>query len=314
MAPKETAFSARFRRALKLGVALAMVLGTLALLDARLPVEQLAHARLDWLLAGLAAWTFAHLAAAARWRFTAQRMGAPITAGFAVAQAYLAALLNQTFPFGVGGDAVRVARHGASLGRGKSGYGSALSVYLIDRAGGQATLAIVTCLTAPHWLSSRRMIAIGSTAALLALALGGALLTRFLAARSTRLSAWLAELRAAWWSQGAWIVQLALSCAVIAGCLGTYFCAARALSVDFSPSDLARIGPLVLTAMALPIGALGFGPREAASTALFAAQGLSPGEGALVAIVYGLLGVVGALPAIPLSLRVRSERRATDHG
>lgn len=286
--------------ALKLALAALLLYTTLRLLDAKLPFASLKTIRVPWLLAGFAAFTLAQAASILRWHFTASRMNAEISLRVALVEGYLATLLNQTLPFGVGGDALRIARHGAKLNLGSAGYGRALRTHVVERAAGQAVLVSFACAAglawAPSWPTAVAIAGTVSLVALLCLFAWG----RRSAGMQARLSSWLDEAHAALFARGALAIQIALSTLIIVGCLLAYFCAALSLEVALSAGDVLRIGPLVLAAMALPVGAGGFGPREAASAALFSASALDPGRGTLVSLVYGGLSLLAALPALPL--------------
>ncbi len=299
---KPSATRSRALLALKVAVAILLLFGTLRVLDAKLPLHALAKIKPRWLVAGIATGTLAQLASALRWRFTASRMGAPISMRFAIVECYVASLLNQILLFGIGGDALRITRHGASLNRGATGYGLALRTHVVERVAGQLVLATFACLAAMAWAPS-----IPATLAIAGVAIVAGLLAAFIwrhRAKSTRsrLVRWLDEAHSALFAKNAWHIQLGLSGVIIVGCLLTYFCAALALDVQLSLREVLRIGPLVLTAMALPLSIGGFGPREAASAALFSASALDPGRGTLVALVYGVLSLLATLPAIPFWL------------
>ncbi len=291
--------------ALKLILAILLLVVTLKLLDAKLPLQSLAHIKFRWVLLGIAAWTVAQFASALRWRFTAERMQAPISMRFAVVECYIASLLNQTLLFGVGGDAMRITRHGASLKLGSAGYALALRTHLVERVAGQTVLALFACLGAMAWMPSVPSALLIACAAVLMCLLASVLWRRNDDLRlhtPTRLLAWLDEAHSALFVRNAWRIQLGLSTVIIVGCLSAFFCAALALEVELSLRDVLRIGPLVLAAMALPLGAGGFGPREVASAALFSANALDPGRGTLVSLLYGFMSVLASLPAIPLWL------------
>jgi len=279
------------------------------MLRANVHFEQLANVQAAWVVAGFTACSLAQVAGCLRFHFTAARMRAPLSARAAFALGYIALLLNQILLFGMAGDAVRIARHGALLQQGSAGYGRALRVHAVDRMSGQVSVFLLFALTTPQW------IARGSTP--LAVGLFFALLLGFATVLRERvrhtLRSWFDEARAAMFVRGAPAVQLGLSSLVTAGCLGTYFCAARAVSVELSFAQLLSIGPLVLTAMSLPIGVGGWGPREAASAALFSASDLDPGKGLLVAVVYGVIGLIAALPALPLWLFSRTAIEGAAH-
>lgn len=68
----------------------------------------LAHADIAWLLVALALTVPMQVLSALRWSFTCGRLGNPLPLRRAVAEYYLASLLNMTLPGGVTGDAARI--------------------------------------------------------------------------------------------------------------------------------------------------------------------------------------------------------------
>jgi uncharacterized membrane protein YbhN (UPF0104 family) len=118
-----------------------------------------------------------------------------------------------------------------------------------------------------------------------------------LAAGAVVLAGHLPELaRSGLLSPGTRGMILLASTVVLAGNLLLFVVAARAAGAN---APLVRLAPLLLlalTAMALPLNIGGWGPREAATTWAFAATGLDARQGLTMALVFGLLAFVAALP------------------
>ena len=80
-----------------------------------------------------------------------------------------------------------------------------------------------------------------------------------------------------------------------------------------SRSAVAAIALLVLTASAIPINVGGWGPREAASGAVFALAGIGGAAGVEVSTAYGVLALIavapGGLVLLTDRIRARRERR-----
>ena len=78
--------------------------------------------------------------------------------------------------------------------------------------------------------------------------------------------------------------------------------AARTAGVDVSPARVLPLGLIVLLAAAVPTNIAGWGPREGAAAWAFGAAGLGAATGATVAVVYGVMVLVAALPGAVLLL------------
>lgn len=265
--------------------------------------------QLPWVWLGLSTTLVQYLASALRWQFTANRLQLNMTLGQALREVYAASLLNVMLPGGLAGELSRVAHHGARAQQGWTGYGRSARIVLVDRLSNQAGLWLLMCASMAAW---RAWSALGLAlmAAALLLALGWAGL-RWGPTSRPWLSAWLTELKASWFSDAAWVRQVALSLSVNLGCMAMFACATLATSTSVDAGLLVRTVPPLLLAMSLPVSVAGFGIREWTSAGLFSAAGLDPATGALVAVLYGLLSVLGALPGVAFVTHfTRSVRRA----
>jgi uncharacterized membrane protein YbhN (UPF0104 family) len=97
-------------------------------------------------------------------------------------------------------------------------------------------------------------------------------------------------------SSGERVGILTASVGVLAGHLATFVIAARAVGSTASLAQLAPLLLLALLAMTLPLNIGGWGPREGATAWAFGAAGLGASLGLTVAVVYGMLAFVAALP------------------
>jgi glycosyltransferase 2 family protein len=89
---------------------------------------------------------------AVRWRFTAGRLGHHLGYGTAVAEYYLASLLNLALPGGVGGDAVRAARAGAARPVGSAVTGPViLRAVVLERLAGQMAFLLLATIGIALW-------------------------------------------------------------------------------------------------------------------------------------------------------------------
>lgn len=90
--------------------------------------------------------------------------------------------------------------------------------------------------------------------------------------------------------------MLLSSLAVLGGYLLMFWVAARAAGAEVGPLRLLPLAMLALIAMGLPLNVGGWGPREGVTAWAFGAAGLGAGTGLSVAVVYGVLSFVAALP------------------
>lgn len=265
---------------------------------------RIAAAEPRWLLAGLALVQLQIVLSAVRWRCTAARLGHRLGCGLVVREYYVASLLNQVLPGGIGGDAARVVRNrspaDASLSRVAQGV-------VLERLAGQCSLIAVTLAGVVLWPllldeppPRAGLLALGGAIGIALLAAAGvsslaAFGTPVLARRAARV--WPLVVRC-WFDDGMWLVQGALSVAVTAAYVGTFVLAALAVGEPLPPAGWLTVVPLALASMLLPISIGGWGLREAAAAALWPLVGLAPGAGVATSVVYGLLSLLGSLPAI----------------
>lgn len=289
----------------------AAVAGRLAALDAR------------WVAAALALSVLQVAASAWRWRFTLRRLGGDLPLSTAVSEYYLATFLNQLLPGGVAGDVTRAwrnARAGGGADRSGAGDGPgedspgpgrrAVSAVLLERASGQAAMALVALASAGVLAAP----AAGAWAWLLVAAVPGGVL--LVAPRVWRpfsrvpaVAAFARDARRGLLARDALPVQLVTSLGVVGSYLGVFLLGAAALGVETSPWRLAPLVAPVLLAMLLPVTVAGWGVRETAAAALWGAVGLGAADGVAISVTYGLLVLVSALPGGVILLASVSRRR-----
>ena len=289
----------------------AAVLGLLwAAIDVPAALARIAGAEPRWLLAGLAAVQLQILLSAVRWRVTAARLGHRLGMRRVVREYYVASLLNQVLPGGIGGDAARVVRNRAPVHAPTARVAQGV---VLERLAGQCALLLVTLAGVALWpllldepppragllaLAAALLVVLG-----VALAVAG--LTAFGPPRLARFAAGVRPaLRRCWFEDGMWLVQGVLSLAVTAGYLAAFAFAALAVGAPLPPVGWLTVVPLALASMLLPISIGGWGLREAAAAALWPLVGLSAESGVAASVVYGLLSLVGSLPAILFLARV----------
>lgn len=240
---------------------------------------------------------------AARWLVVARAVGLRLSPRRAVADYYLAQLLNAVLPAGILGDAHRAVRHGRANGD----LGRGVRAVVLERLAGQAVLALAvaalvltlpSALWGPGWAA-----ALSSLGLVVALAVPTAAALRVPRLRASRAGRFLAasvrDARTA--LVGRAPAVLALSAAALAGHVALFLVAAHAAGAQVPPPRLVPLALLALAAMSLPVNVGGWGPREAAAGAAFGAAGLGSGLGVTVSVVYGLLALVAALPGLAVA-------------
>ncbi|MFL1376480.1 MULTISPECIES: lysylphosphatidylglycerol synthase domain-containing protein [unclassified Nocardiopsis] len=237
---------------------------------------------------------------AARWRVVARAVGLRLSPARAVADYYLALLLNALLPAGILGDAHRAIGHGRANGD----LGRGVRAVVLERLAGQAVLSLAVAvlvltlpstLWGPGWGTAVPSLLLLATAAALLAAL--ARVPRLRASRAGRfLAATVRDVRTGLLGRAPAV--LALSAAALAGHVSLFLVAAHLVGVDAPPLRLVPLALLALAAMSLPVNVGGWGPREAATAAAFGAAGLGAEQGVTVSVVYGLLALVAALPGL----------------
>lgn len=254
-----------------------------------------------------------------RWRLTAQQLGVPLGFRTALAEYYLATLLNQLLPGGVMGDANRAWRH-ARTTTGTAGRGtSAWHAVLIERVSGQFALLLVALLalvTAPSLRAALARVldsdssAAGSMttfamttliAALMALTLGWLWWRR----RPAVLASLTTALRQALFAREVLLKQLLASLLIVVSYVAVYLCCLLMLGSATHPGEALPLIPWVLLAMALPLSIAGWGVREGAAALLWSAAGLDPAQGVAIAIAYGVVVLLSSLPGALVLFRQR---------
>ncbi|WP_405534547.1 flippase-like domain-containing protein [Streptomyces sp. NBC_00075] len=244
-----------------------------------------------------------------RWALVARSLRIKLPLGTATADYYRSLFLNAALPGGVLGDVHRAVRHGQSAGD----VGRGVRAVVLERAAGQIALlavgaAVLLTQPSPVMAEARRVALMAAFAAVGALAVVVAIRMNrapSVAARKARaVRAVLAEARGALLSrENAPGVALS-SVIVLSGHLGMFVVAARVAGSSATAAELLPLAVLALLAMGLPLNVGGWGPREGVTAWAFGAAGLGASMGLSVAVVYGVLSFVAALPgAVVLVVR-----------
>ena len=300
------------RRLIRLALPVALLALLWQLADGPAVLARLAGSDPGWLLAALVMTNLQTVLSALRWRLTAARLGLPLPLGSAVGEYYLGALVNQTLPGGVLGDAARAVRSR------KAGLRTATQAVVIERLAGQIALFLVTLtglaltvafpLTLPLPTGAARLpLILGASVAILGLALWAiARLKPQLSARLDR-AVWQPVCQAVL-ARAVWPQQAALGLAIVGCNLLTFDFCARATGTVLPPLAVLTLVPLILTAMLVPLSVSGWGLREGAAVALLPLGGIPPEAALAASVAFGGVILAGSLPgALVLARRSRAD-------
>jgi uncharacterized membrane protein YbhN (UPF0104 family) len=274
-----------------------------------------------------------------RWALVARALRIELPLGPAVAGYYRALFLNAALPGGVLGDVHRAVRHG----RGAGDLGRGVRAVVLERAAGQAALAVfgavvLVTLPSPVRDQARHVVPLAALAALGGLAVAAAVrmsrggtgngpLSRRtgpdgtgngpLSRRSGADGTGNGPLSRRTGPDGAvkkprprpaWPGIVLSSAVVLAGHLAMFVLAARVAGSTASVAVLLPLAVLALLVMGLPLNVGGWGPREGVTAWSFGAAGLGAANGLTVAVVYGVLGLAASLPGALTLLPGRAPR------
>ena len=215
---------------------------------------------------------------------------------------YVGVFFNQTLPSSVGGDAVRMIlarKHGLSLQ-------GAVNGVMLERVVNVFGLIVLVVATQPFLLAR-----IGDNPAkfvfpaLAAVAVAGIVFLMLLDRIPERYRRWSLVRGAANLAGDSKRLSLAPARAMAAvgfGILGmvllslmVYFIA-LSLGIAVSPIDCLVLVPPVMLIASVPISIAGWGLRETAMVAAFGFVGVAEGDAFVLSLLFGLAGIVAALP------------------
>lgn len=303
---RDTPATRRLLAVVRVLVPIVLLAAAWRIVDGPAALDRLARAEPGWLAAAFLAAHVQIVLSALRWRLTAARLGVAIPARRAIADYYLAQLLNQTLPGGVVGDVARAVRTRAGADLVRAGQ-----AVVIERMAGQIALGLVTAtglVVAVAVPGGIVLPAVGgddlAQGVAAAIAVAAALALGLLAVRRLRraVASFLDATRRALLAPGVWQRQLALGLSIVAANLATFAFAARATGTDLPLEGVLVLVPLVLTAMLLPLSVGGWGFREGAAAALFPLVGAAASAGLAASIAFGLVVLAAALPGLAVLL------------
>ena len=265
---------------------------------------QIQSFHLGWLSLALSVTVVQIALSAWRWRFTAGRLGLPLSWRRALSDYYLASFANQSLPGGVLGDAWRAQRHARISGR----QGAAWRAVILERASGQVLVglfSLVALVLMPAWRQALASFAMSSI--LLALSM---LIVVSVAVVRLVWQRWPEAIASLWddmmlavLARKAWPWQFLSSLLIVASYALVFALAARAIGVSLPLSQLMLTALPVLLAMLIPVSVAGWGWREALAGALWFSLGQPPEQGIAVSVAYGAVVALGATPGVLVWLR-----------
>ncbi|MEQ1570733.1 MAG: lysylphosphatidylglycerol synthase transmembrane domain-containing protein [Myxococcota bacterium] len=249
--------------------------------------RSLADVRPGWVIAAAALGPLQVGLSAERWRDLSGALGRPLPRGWAWRQVALSVVLNQLLPGGLAGDAVRAWR-ASGVGAEPAGLGASARAVVADRLVGlMVHLAAVGVGLALWSAASPGTIPAGAVAVsgATALVLAGLVVAGPLAP----------DLRVALAPAGAGPRIVGASVVLTASFVVGFGWCGLALGAPLGPTALAAV-PLVMLAMALPIGFGGFGIREATAVVVLPRCGVGAEAAVAIAALYGVSAALGSLP------------------
>jgi glycosyltransferase 2 family protein len=266
--------------------------------DGETALRHLAAAKPGWLAAALAALTLQTVLSALRWRLTAARLGIALGRRAALAEYYLAQLVNQVLPGGVLGDAGRAVRARAQAGLLASGQAvlferltGQVALFAVFAVGVVATQGVPGGFDGPAWLLGPAVLAVAVGAALVLWVSGSA--PPGSAERGPgaafRYAVAAPEIRAR---------QVFLSLGTALCNIAAFAFCAAAIGLTLTPPAAQVLVPLILLSMLIPLTISGWGLREGAAASLLPLAGATAAQGLAASIAFGLAIIIAALPGL----------------
>ncbi|MEP3636499.1 MAG: lysylphosphatidylglycerol synthase transmembrane domain-containing protein [Paracoccaceae bacterium] len=257
--------------------------------------DRLRGADLGWLGVALIALTASTIMMARRWQIVAAALEIEIGYVKAVAEYYIAQLVNIILPGGVAGDITRAVRV-----RKKGDMVRAAQSVAAERIVGQVNMfalmafGFLGALVLPGGLAWPKIAWLGIACVTIA-----GIVAVSIAGRSGATARFLALTIDLIKKPSLFGCALATNLCLI---LSLYACA-RATGTIIPAEGLVTLIPLILSSMLIPLSVGGWGWREGAAAALFPLIGATASAGIATGIAYGAMMMVAALPALFFILR-----------
>jgi uncharacterized membrane protein YbhN (UPF0104 family) len=285
--------SPRLRTAARVGAALAVVGGTLAVVGVGPFLRGIASVSPAIVVVAVVLAAVATAAAAWRWRIVSAGFGLTLAWGEAVTACYRSQFLNTVLPGGVVGDIHRALVQGRRHDR----VDLAARAVAAERIAGQLVQGVLTVaillpfglissLAPLAWAGGAAAALLGVAAVVVAVIPRG----RRLIGREYRM------LRPLLVRPLAILGVVVTSVLVVAAHVTVFVVAGVAAGVDRDVGDLVLVALVVLAASAIPLSVGGWGPREAVAASAFAVIGLGAGAGLAVSTTFGVLAMAAVAP------------------
>jgi len=286
-----------------------LLFAVLFFIDLDILFERIASLDPIWVSIALLATLPQYFLSAARWQLTAERLGAKLLFRVALPEYYLAVLTNQLLPGGILGDATRAVRHGHRLKTRDSSlrYGPAIRAVIFERASGQLILFIFMLAGLFFWPTMPQgqmsSIEIGGTVLFFVLIVGALLFILIKGPfRHSRFGistlVFFKQAGHALLARDVVFLQFLYSLSVLTTYLFCFYCAARAIGIAMSFSEVVAFVPAILLSMTIPITIAGWGIREASAAAIWGLANLTPTNGVAISVTYGIIVLLSAMPGI----------------
>lgn len=287
--------TARRKGLMQLALSTGLLLALSLVVDMREIGNHLSQLDPRWALAAVAALILQIALLAWRWRFTALRLGMWMSCRHALREYYFGVFLNQLLPGGILGDVSRAWRHARLTTRTRT----AVHAVVLERVIVQATMvgiALASLTAIPALRPAMQTYWLWAAIAVVTVVLAAWVLRALLPAIRTAITGFRDDALRAYLPTPVLLVQLFTAILVTVANLAAYAATARALGVDIPIGTLLPLIAPVLLVMMLPISVAGWGVREGAAALLWTATGLDVAQGVAVAVAFGLLFLVAALP------------------
>jgi glycosyltransferase 2 family protein len=297
----------RARARVRTAAAVAVVVATVAVVGAGPFLRGIASVSVGAIAVALLLFACATAACAWRWVAIATGLGLPLSWRSAFAAYYRSQFLNTVLPGGVLGDVHRAYLHGRENDR----MGPAARAVAAERIAGQVVqLAVTLAILLPLGFASALAPLQWSAGVIAAAAAAGILVVVAIPASRRWMLSELRILRPVLTRASTLIVVVAASVLALAAHVSLFLVAGAAVGVSAGSGELVPIALVVLTASAIPINVGGWGPREAASGAVFALAGIGGAAGVAVSTAFGVLALIAVAPGALVLLidRIRARR------
>ncbi len=284
------------RASLSIGVSIGLLLVVFGSLDVDRMIALFSGGQPVWFVVATLLVPLQVFLCAIRWRRVSIDLKLDLSLRRAVEEYGLSTLLNQVLPGGMTGDAARVWRH-------KQGHGSfaaPLRAAVVDRAFGQGAHLLVTTVGLLLWKPLHGASAPEGSGVLIGLMWFIFIAIWFRPLPGLR--ALVADAKTALKTPSQIGFHSLVSISLMLTFLLSFWCCAQGLGLPLGWAALTAV-PLVMLAMVIPLSLGGWGLREVSAAVVLSFLGWGSEEAIALSAAYGLVNLVGALPAAGVLLR-----------